>query len=76
MALCRQVLGITTGGRLAVLGGSVVVAGINAVDTIKRIDGIANSLSKGSDGILVFTLGNNAIDYLLEIRNVSCHIVH
>lgn len=55
-----QELGVSAFGGQTLLGQSVVVSGVDAVDGIKSIGGIADSAAKGADGILVLGLGNDA----------------
>ena len=51
--LVGQELGVTTDRGETLLGGGVVIAGVNAVDGIEGIDGITDGLTEGADGILV-----------------------
>jgi hypothetical protein len=48
-----QELGVAASGGETLLGESVVVAAVNSVDSIERVDGVANRLAEGSDGVLV-----------------------
>lgn len=56
----RQELGVSALGGQTLLGQSVVVSGVDAVDGIKSIGGVADSAAKGADGILVLRLGNDS----------------
>jgi hypothetical protein len=55
----RQELGVSTLGGQTLLGKSVVVSGVDTVDGIKSIGGIADSAAKGANGILVLRFGND-----------------
>lgn len=55
----RQELGVSALGGQTLLGQSVVISGVDAIDGIKSIGGIADSAAKGSNGILVLRLGND-----------------